>query len=134
MTPNPDVVVRADRLLQQAETIPDHERRARQIREAFDLLDTYLKESPNSEHREYVENRKQSYMRSHLKCLSTVREPDRETWLFNYILFVMSEREVAQVLGQHEELRAWYDAFVQSQSEWARKELVPLLERSGTSR
>jgi len=130
MAPKPDALVKADHLLQQSETVSDHERRARQIKEAFDLLNAYLDESPASEHREYIENRKQAYMRSHLKRLSKLTEPDRETWFFNFILFGTSEREVAQFLEQHPELRSWYVAFLHSQSEWATKELVPLLQRA----
>jgi hypothetical protein len=60
MSPKPDALVKADYLLQQSETVSDHERRAGQIKEAFDLLKTYLHESPATEHREYIENRKQS--------------------------------------------------------------------------
>ncbi len=134
MASAPDVVVTADELLQQSEAVPDHERRARRIKDAFELLNAYLKEHPTSEHREYIENRKLAYLRSHLTRLSVLTEPDPETWLFNFILFATSEHEVAKVLEQHPELRSWYDSFAHSQSEWATKELVPLLERAGNNR
>ena len=134
MAPKPDSVVKAVQLLERSETVPDHEQRARQIKEAFDLLNAHLKASPASEHREYVENCKVSYIRSHLKRLSVLDEPDRETWLLNFLLFATSEREVTQVLEQHPELRPWYDAFEQSCLDWATKELMPLLETAANKR
>ena len=126
MSPKPETLTNADSLLQQSETIPDHQLRARRIKEAFDSLNAYLKENPSSEHREYIENRKQSYLRSHLRQLSTLTDPDVETWFFNFVLFTTSEREVTCVLEQDPELKAWYEAFVHS--EWAKNELVPLLQ------
>ena len=131
MTARPDTITRAVQLLERSETIQDHEQRARRIKEAFDLLNGYLKENPPSEHREYIENCKRSHIRSHLKRLSGLDEPDRQTWFFNFILFAASERDVAEVLEQHPELRSWHEGFVQSCREWATKELVPLLERAG---
>jgi hypothetical protein len=131
MTPKPETVVRADRILQQSETIEDHESRAKQLKEAFDLLNAYLKENPVSEQWEYVQKRKQSHMRSHLRRLSQLTEPDRETWVHNFILFAVFEEEVSHSLDQHPELRSWYDAFRRSHVDWAARELVPRLQRAG---
>src|SRR5437660_710295 len=109
-----DAVLNAVSLLQRSETIPDHEQRARQIKSAFDLLNAYLRENPASEHGKYIENCKQSYMRSHLKRLSALDEPDRETWFMNFILFATSKQELVRTLERHPELRSWHDRFVQS--------------------
>ena len=131
MAARPGEVEKAVNVLLRSEAVPDHEKRAKQIKEAFDFLDAYLKENPASEHREYVEKCKRSYLRSHLMRLSSVDEPDQEMWLFNFILFAGSHREVAQVLEQHPELRSWYDRFMfmRSYLEWAGLELLPHLER-----
>jgi hypothetical protein len=131
MAPKPDQLVTADYKLQQAEKVEDHGRRARELTEAFGLLNAYLKENPASEHREYIENRKLSHMRNHLRHLSQLTQPDQETWLFNIVLFTLSAPEVTRALEQHPELRSWYEAFREAHDDWFRKELARHSQRAG---
>jgi hypothetical protein len=120
MIDKPNAVITARGLLDQCATVPDHEQRAKRIQEAFRLLDAYLNETPASEHREYIENCKRSYIRAHLMRLSSLDEPDQMTWLYNFALFATSKEAVGQVLEQSPELKPWYDTFVHSHLEQVR--------------
>jgi hypothetical protein len=126
MIDEPDPVVKAVALLKGSETVSDHERRAKQLYEAFGMLNTYLKETPDSEHREYIENCKRSYMRTHLKRLSELDEPDEMTWFHNVLLFVNAEREVVEVLDELPELKPWHNRFEQSCREWFQNAVLRL--------
>jgi hypothetical protein len=130
MSDRPKAVSDAVHTLERAEKVENHEERAKLVKASFDSLKRFLVEHPDSEHREYVENVKRAYLRSHMIRLSSVREPDTNTWFFNFILFGTSEREVAEVLQEQPELAVWHGQFVESQQVWAREVLVPMLERS----
>jgi hypothetical protein len=125
MDTRPHAVVSAVDRLRRSETVPDHEQRARQIKAAFDMLNAYLSENPGSEHREYIENCKQAHMRSHLKQLSVLVEPDQETWFMNFALFGISWQEVSRVLQEHPELQSWYNSFINSYQKWATIKVLP---------
>ena len=130
MTDKPDAVENAIALLRTSETVPDHERRARQYADAFQLLNTCLEEIRDPEVREFIENSKRAYMRRHLVLLSELAEPDNQTWVHNYLFFDIAEQEVAWVLAEKPELRPWYDRFVRSCREWYEKEIRWLVEEA----
>jgi hypothetical protein len=132
MIDKPEAVMKAVALLERCEIVPDHEQRARRIQEAFGLLDAYLNETPASEHREYIENCKRSYIRAHLRRLSSLDEPDQMTWFYNFALFATAKEAVDQVLEQSSGLRPWYDIFVQSHIEQMNRAGAQYKEQVGT--
>jgi len=96
----PTALVDAVELLKSFEKSNDHSRRTRNFEDAFEILNTYLQDTPDTSHRKFIENLKRTYTRKLLEQLPSLSTLDIDDWFGYCKLLLMSVSNETEELSK----------------------------------
>lgn len=111
----PTDIIEAKMLLEEALGQTDHGKRTAYFEEAFDILDGYILDYPESPQKTFIDNLRFTYTRKLLEGLSSIRERDIDVNIFlRYIVIFENKaiKELQSISEKYPNLKKEYESYL----------------------